>query len=344
MAELNGKATLVATDAATEGRRTAATGSGQVSLRAARLDRAPGMARSEVPRESTARSRPVIERVSGPEGFSWNIEPYATCAFECVGCPVEVPGVSEGRGHAQAHAVLLARLRDMAARGDRTLGAHPVVLGAHADPWQPAERALGRTRQILEALVAVPELSVVVRTRSSLVGRDADVLGQLARRGRVRVTVVLPTLSRRLWSLLEPASPSPERRLMAVGILARAGLEVGVEVGPLIHGVNDDDSALRRLLSRARDAGAGGASFRALPSAERGRDGWLSQVAARHPDRAAALGRLASHARSHGDPGAAALAHRFSALCAEVGLANGAGAFGSGAHRVANPPRQLSLF
>src|SRR5436305_1271094 len=84
--------------------------------------------------------------------------------------------------------------------------------------------------QVPAALTALKGLDLRATTKSSLVGRDSALLAQLSRKGRVQVSVAIPALDRRTWLGMEPHAPSPERRLMAIGLLARAGVPAGVEV------------------------------------------------------------------------------------------------------------------
>ena len=53
---------------------------------------------------------------------------------------------------------------------------------------------------------------------------------------------------------IEPYVPTPARRLRVIETLARAGISVGVNVAPIIPGLNDQD--IPQILTAARDAGA----------------------------------------------------------------------------------------
>jgi DNA repair photolyase len=238
--------------------------------------------------------------------------------------------------------VLCAQLRDMAARQDRSFLERPVLLGHGCDPWQPAERELGLTRKVLEGLAALPGVDLRCTTQSSLVGRDLDLLGQIARRGRVQVRVSVTSLERRAWTALEPHAPSPERRLMAMGMLARAGIAVGVQVEPVLRGVHDAEAAWVQLLTRAREAGAGFATARPLALSDGARERLLRHLGEVEPERVAPLRRLLARPHLHDARSWAEAQARFAAICKRVGLEcrdlSSAEAKGEGG------PRQLSLF
>jgi len=296
------------------------------------------------PRTAPALPAAVIARVPHDGGFAWSLEPYGAAGLGGVDDLARLqPGTVAGP-RTQAAAVLLAHLRDAAARQDGSLSERPVLLGAACDPWQPADREVRLTRQLLEALAGLRGLDLRARTRSSLVGRDVDVLGRIARHGRVRVSVVLPGLERRTWMALEPHAPSPERRLMAVGLLSRAGIEVGVELSPVLRGVNDSDDALGRLLERAKLAGASFARMEPFELSESVRERLLAMVAEVEPARRPGLSRLLGRTHLHDPRSWAEARTRFAAACARLGLDAGAAPRPLASQLPGGAPRQLPLF
>ncbi len=68
------------------------------------------------------------------------------------------------------------------------------------------------------------------------------------------VTVSIPFWDAEKARAIEPYVPTPARRLRVVETLARAGISVGVNVAPIIPGLNDQD--IPKILAAARDAGA----------------------------------------------------------------------------------------
>ena len=95
----------------------------------------------------------------------------------------------------------------------------PISLGANTDPYQPLERRLRITRQVLEVLAAARH-PVGIVTKSALVTRDIDLLAPMARDGLARVYVSITTLEPEIARTLEPRAAAPHRRLEAD---ARAG-------------------------------------------------------------------------------------------------------------------------
>src|SRR5439155_1699678 len=122
----------------------------------------------------------------------------------------------------------------------------------NTDCYQPAGRKLEITRRCLEVFVEFLN-PVSAITKSALVARDVDLFAALARHGAGHVLFSVTTLDAELARRMEPRAARPERRLEAMGALARAGVPVGVLIGPVVPGLND--SELPRTLQAAVRAG-----------------------------------------------------------------------------------------
>lgn len=210
------------------------------------------------------RSRSVINYNDSPDiPFDRSINPYRGCEHGCVYCfarPTHAylglsPGLDfETRLFYKDNAVALLE-QELARPGYRCA---PLALGINTDAYQPVERRLGLTRQLLEVLAAHGHpLSIV--TKSALIERDLDLLTELAARGLVHVMVSITTLQRDLARRLEPRAAAPQRRLQTVQTLAAAGVPVGVLVAPLIPVLTD--SELETILQAAHAAGAAAAGY-----------------------------------------------------------------------------------
>lgn len=136
-----------------------------------------------------------------------------------------------------------------------------LALSGVTDPYQPIERRLRVTRGCLEVLAAHRQ-PVGVITKNALVTRDLDLLSELARFGAARVMVSITTLDEDLRRRLEPRTSTAADRLRAVRELAAAGVDVGVNVAPIIPGLNDHE--IPAILEAAAEAGAHGAAWTLL--------------------------------------------------------------------------------
>ncbi len=209
-------------------------------------------------------SRSVLAENDSPDiGFRFSLNPYRGCEHGCVYCYArpshEYLGFSAGldferRIMVKETAPTLLRAALRAPRWQPQV----VALSGNTDCYQPVERRLKLTRRCLEVFAEFRN-PVGVITKSALVARDADVLGELARHGAARVMASVTTLDPDLARRMEPRAAQPERRLEAIAALTRAGVPVGVMIGPVIPGLNDTE--IPRILAAAAAAGADCASW-----------------------------------------------------------------------------------
>jgi DNA repair photolyase len=209
--------------------------------------------------------------------------------------------------HAARHARLLA-------------GLEAVVVGTATDPYQPAERRFRVTRGVLEALAEHDGMRVVIITKGPLVVRDLDVLTRLASRSRLSVHVTITTIDRALARRVEPRAPTPESRVKAVARLAAAGIDVGVNVMPVLPGITDDPAALERLIAAVAEAGATHLAAGALRLQPAARDRYLPWVAAEFPELHARYRSTYARGPHAGERYRAGLRERVTALCERYGL------------------------
>ena len=267
--------------------------------------------------------------------FDRSINPYKGCEHGCIYCfarPSHAylglsPGLDfESRIFAKPNAASL--LREVLSRpGYRP---QPFALGANTDPYQPVERRLKLTRQILEVL-AESRHPVSIVTKSNMVLRDLDLLGPMAAEGTASVCVSLTTLDRALARRMEPRAPTPERRLAAIRGLAAAGVPVSVLASPMIPALNDHE--LEAILEAAVEAGASSASYLLLRLPHELKQLFVDWLHEHYPARAGKVlariramrdGRLndprfGSRMRGEG-PYALLLARRFEVACRRLGL------------------------
>jgi DNA repair photolyase len=95
---------------------------------------------------------------------------------------------------------------------------------------------------------------VGIITKAPLVERDIDVLQAIARVASVHVVVSVPFWDPEKARLVEPYVATPARRMRVIQRMAEAGISVGVNVAPIIPGLNDEE--IPQVLAAAKDAGA----------------------------------------------------------------------------------------
>jgi DNA repair photolyase len=236
------------------------------------------------------RSRSVISYNRSPDiPFDRSLNPYRGCEHGCIYCYARPTHAWLGLSPGLDFERRLFAKPDTAEQLRRELGAPgyrpaTLVLGANTDPYQPVERRLGLTRQVLEVLADCRH-PMAITTKSALVLRDLDLLQPMAERGLAAVQVSITTLDAELARRLEPRAASPRERLRAVAELARAGIPTGVLVSPLIPGLTDQD--LERIIALAAQAGASYAGSLLLRLPLEIADLFTEWLHAHYPERAA---------------------------------------------------------
>jgi DNA repair photolyase len=192
--------------------------------------------------------------------FTWTINPYRGCEFGCRYCYArythEFMEMRDGmefeqKIYVKQHAADLLRqeLR-------RVKPGESIALGTATDPYQPAERRYEVTRGILEEFARHRGYELGIVTKSNLIVRDLDLLGDVAKANRLSAHITITTLNVELARILEPRAPRPDLRIDAVRALAQAGLRVGVSCSPVVPGITDSPKDLEAVLQAASEAGA----------------------------------------------------------------------------------------
>jgi DNA repair photolyase len=235
------------------------------------------------------KSKTVIAWNESPDlGFDRSINPYRGCEHGCVYCfarPTHAylglsPGLDFETKLFAKHDAAAILARELAKPGYKPA---PIGLGTNTDPYQPVERELGITRQILEVLERFNH-PVTIVTKSALILRDLDILARMAQRGLVEATISVTTLDPDLARKLEPRAPTPPRRLAAIEALAAAGISTGVLAAPMIPALNDPE--LEAIVAAAAKLGATRAGYVLLRLPLEIKDLFREWLEAHVPDRA----------------------------------------------------------
>lgn len=203
------------------------------------------------------RARTILTRNASPDiPFNVSLNPYRGCEHGCIYCfarPTHSylglsPGLDfESRIYAKMNA---AELLERELARPRYVP-EPIALGVNTDAYQPVERELRITRQLIQVMRDHGQPFAAI-TKSSLIERDLDLLAPMAERRQVMAAVTITTLDPELARALEPRAATPARRLRTIRALRDAGVPVGVSVAPMIPFVTEPD--LERVLEACADA------------------------------------------------------------------------------------------
>lgn len=229
---------------------------------------APSQLRNELNPPKTQlreeKSRTILTKNVSPDvPFEQSINPYQGCEHGCVYCfarPTHSywdlsPGLDF---ETQVLYKKNARTLLLNALSKKSYLCKPIALGANTDPYQPAEKDLKITRDILEVLHECRHPLTIV-TKSGLIQRDSDLLAEMAKENLVSVAISVTTLNKGLKAKMEPRATSHQKRLETIEFLTKKGVPVSVLAAPMIPFINDQE--LESILAASWKAGARQAAY-----------------------------------------------------------------------------------
>ncbi|GAB2829843.1 PA0069 family radical SAM protein [Comamonas piscis] len=212
------------------------------------------------------RARSAIQKNDSPDiFFDHSVNPYRGCEHGCIYCYARPyhsylnlsPGLDfETQLFAKTNIAQVLKAEISRPRYQPA----SLNIGSATDCYQPIERDLGLTRQLIEVL-GEAEHPYSLITKSSAVERDIDLIAAAARKNAAAVYITITSLDPQLTRVLEPRAAAPHRRLRTIRRLAEAGIPVGVSVAPHIPFLTED---MEEVLAAARDAGATTAFYTVL--------------------------------------------------------------------------------
>ena len=128
----------------------------------------------------------------------------------------------------------------------------PITIGANTDPYQPVEKNLQITRQLLEVFLEHRHPLCII-SKGVLMSRDIDLLAELAERNLASVAISVPTTNSSLKRILEPRVPSASARFRLIARLKEAKVPVSLLMAPIIPVINDME--IESVVKRAAEAG-----------------------------------------------------------------------------------------
>lgn len=206
----------------------------------------------------------IINIVKSPDLWSmYSMNPYQGCEHGCIYCYArnthEYWGYSAGLDFerkiiAKPDAAQVMEKQFM----NKNWEVQPIMFSGNTDCYQPLERKLKITRQMLEVLLKFRH-PVGMITKNQLILRDIDILQELAKLRLVHVMVTITSLNEDLRLKMEPRTATAKNRLKVIEQLSKAGIPTGVMTAPLIPGLNS--SEVPELIKAAAQHGASNAGF-----------------------------------------------------------------------------------
>jgi len=204
-------------------------------------------------------SKSIVNKIDSPDvGMGYSMNPYAGCEHGCIYCFArnvhEYWGYSAGLDFERKIIVKKnapALLRKFLLHPKWECA--PIMLSGNTDCYQPAEQQYRLTRGLLEVCNEFNQ-PVGIITKNSRILKDKDLLEEMAKKGIVSALVSITSLNEPLRRKMEPRTTTAKQKLKVIEELSSAGVRMGVMMGPMIPGLNEQE--MQRIMKAAADAGA----------------------------------------------------------------------------------------
>ena len=189
-----------------------------------------------------APSRDILTRATGfMDAYDFTLNPYSGCSFGCTYCYAAFFSRNIEKQNSWGYWVTVKEnaVALLKKRKPGFLDGKRIYMSSVTDPYQPIERELDLTRQLLEIMADRHKPKLVVQTRSPTVVRDVDLYQQIKENGgHVQINMTVTTDDESIRRTFEPFCPSNPVRLKAIGEVQAADIDTCITMTPVLL-VND---------------------------------------------------------------------------------------------------------
>ncbi|MBN2017975.1 MAG: radical SAM protein [Candidatus Cloacimonetes bacterium] len=197
----------------------------------------------------------ILNHVRQPDtwfGLRYNLNLYRGCQHQCIYCDsrsdcYRIENFADILVKTNAIDILKDELPRKRIKG--TIG-----FGSMNDPYMPIEKERELTRQALY-VIHRNRFPIHVLTKSTLVTRDIDILGKIAKQ-YAAVSFTITTADDNLCRKLEPGAPVASERFAAMKELHKNGIYTGVLLMPVLPFIEDTKDNVRAIVGKAKESGA----------------------------------------------------------------------------------------
>ena len=203
----------------------------------------------------------IVNKVKSPDvGMDYSLNAYQGCEHGCAYCYArpthEYWGLDAGLDFEQT--ILIKKNADelLTSYLKTFKGAvSAITLSGNTDCYQPIERKLELTRQLLHIFLKY-KYPVGIITKNTMVLRDLDILSQLSELNLVHIYLSINTLDEDLRRKMEPRTSSVKKRLYTLKTLTEHNIPTSVMMAPLIPGLNSHE-----IISLCKEVSEQGARY-----------------------------------------------------------------------------------
>lgn len=209
-------------------------------------------------------AKKIVNVVSSPDlKYNFSLNPYQGCEHGCIYCYArnshQYWGMSAGVDF-ESKIVYKENAPQLLEKqfSSSNWRASPIMLSGNTDCYQPIERKLKITRELLKVFLKFGN-PVSIITKNALITRDLDILQALASEGLVHVNFSITTLDEQLRRVLEPRTATALGKLKAIEKLSDANVPTAIMNAPIIPGLNVNE--IPQVIEKAANAGALNAGY-----------------------------------------------------------------------------------
>lgn len=201
----------------------------------------------------------IVNKVYSPTvPFMYSMNPYQGCEHGCVYCYARESHQYWGYGAGldfERKIIYKPEAPKLLEKQFNTKKwiVSPIMLSGNTDCYQPIERKLQITRELLKVCLKYQH-PVSIITKNSLIQRDIDLLIPLAKLNLVHVSLSITSFDNELRSVLEPRTASVQKKLETLEMLAANNIPVNVMVAPIIPGLNSHE--IPNIVKKVAELGA----------------------------------------------------------------------------------------
>lgn len=201
----------------------------------------------------------IVNKIYSPTvPFLYSMNPYQGCEHGCVYCYARESHQYWGYGAGLDFERKIIYKPDAPKLltqqfNSRKWIVSPIMLSGNTDCYQPIERKLQITRELLKVCLKYKH-PVSILTKNSLIQRDVDILTELAKLNLVHVSLSITSFDNKLRSVLEPRTASVEKKLETLELLTANNIPTGIMVAPIIPGLNSHE--IPTIVKKVAELGA----------------------------------------------------------------------------------------
>lgn len=174
-------------------------------------------------------------------GAKWVINQYIGCQHACLYCYAKFVCRWYNYGKWGSWVVVKENLPELVKK-ENVKG--KVYMSSISDPYQPIEKKLELTRDVLKNMKKTIKLGIL--TKSDLVLRDIDVFREFK---DIEVGLTINDFEGSMKKEVEPFSPSNEKRVDALKILHENGIKNYAFISPIIPNLTDVKKLIKETKS-----------------------------------------------------------------------------------------------